>query len=98
MILRAALLVAVVSIPSCPIGGSGDAPDGSAQPATDAATAATAETGLPPECETFLAQYTCFLQKNGKPLSGAEPMRTSYTQMGSSPATRGSVIAQCKSQ
>jgi hypothetical protein len=82
--------LAVLAIAGCNLikkAGGGDAGD----------TATTAD--LPPDCETFLTRYSCFLTKNGQPTAASDEMRSQWMKnLAVAPATRDGVATTCKTQ
>jgi hypothetical protein len=79
-------------------------PVATAPPPPVATTVAAAQTGLPPECEQYLAQYDCFLKRKTVTQIGGgstnvdqitQNLRATYTQVASSPAGRAAIQQTC---
>lgn len=63
-----------------------------------ASAAASPADGLPPDCESFLTRYACFLKKQGKPTTEADDMRREWTTSVANPTVRPTIIDVCKKQ
>jgi hypothetical protein len=59
---------------------------------------ADASASLPADCETFLAQYTCFLRKQGKPSTEGDQMRATWLTAAAQPAGRSGIATLCAAQ
>lgn len=91
---RIVVCTLMVGVVGCDLLGKKDGA-ADAAPAASVTAVATAG-GLPPECESFLTQYSCFLTKSGKPTTEADDMRKQWT--GTPPAAMPAILTTCKTQ